>query len=85
MVGLVGCWQNVSGLNAVCIVVGAITGNVRACACRCVRVCYLYIYKATDGQTDRQRPNHPNVKQNIIELMKVKVLARVKYSAYLCK
>ena len=58
----------------------------------CVYACAIYtIYKATDhtdGQTDRRTDsdqNTPNVKQNIIELMKVKVLARVKYSAYLCK
>ena len=57
MVGLFGCWQNVCGLNAVCIYVGAITGPVcacvrvpvcvcacvRVCVCPCVRVIYLYL------------------------------------------
>ena len=53
------------------------TGYVRACAYMCAMCeCVLsIIYKATEP---------PNVKQNIIELMKVKVLARVKYSAYIC-
>ena len=51
----------------------------RACVRVRVGVCVCVIYISI------KRPNHPNVKQNIIELMKVKVLARVKYSAYLCK
>ena len=69
MVGLFGCWQNVGGLNAVVFVVGAITGPVRACVYAChVRVCVIYyLYQPTD---------HPNVNRNIIELMKVKVLAQ---------
>ena len=58
---------------------------MRVCVYACmrvgVRVCVLsIIYKATDAPMHR-----PNVNRNIIELMKVKVLARVKYSAYLCK
>ena len=50
----------------------------RVCVYACMRVIY-YLYQPM------HQPNHLNVKQNIIELMKVKVLARVKYSAYLCK
>ena len=70
---LFGCWQNVSGLNAVCVYVGTIT-CMRVCvyACKCV-LSIIYINRRTDGQTDQ---NTPNVKQNIIELMKVKVLAQ---------
>ena len=62
------------------------TGYVYACRRVCVYACAIYIYKATDGQTDRRTDSDrpPNVNRNIIELMKVKVLARVKYSAYIC-
>ena len=47
MVGLIGCLQNVCGLNAVCIYVGTIAGSVYACvyvrAHICASVCYLYL------------------------------------------
>ena len=51
MVGLIGCLQNVCGLNAVCIVVGTITGNVYAC----MRVLSI-IYKATATEPLTDRP-----------------------------
>lgn len=44
---------------------------VYACACMCVRVCVCDISISIKRPTD-----HPNVNRNIIELMKVKVLAQ---------
>ena len=61
--------------------------NNRLCVCVCVYACMcvcVYACMRVLSILSIKRPNHLNVNRNIIELMKVKVLAQSKNRFYLC-